>query len=88
MSLSLLIQAIKKITQKQMGKSIVRTQRDGRKAAKAKNRKEGRELNELFETDFPKDRKSLHEGKKSAAECFRKPFRENGEKSRRSKRSK
>jgi hypothetical protein len=77
MGLSLLIQAIKKLTQKQMGKAIVRNERDGKKISKVKNRKEGREFNKKLKDEFPSDRKSLHIGKKEAAESFRKTFKEN-----------
>lgn len=87
-ALTLLIKEIKRLAQKQMAKSIVRTERDGKKLSKAKNRKEGKELNKKFKEEFPSDRKSIHQGKKSAADSFRKTFAENREKMRQSRRSK
>jgi len=74
MSIVALIATIKKLIQRQMGKSIVRTERDGLKLSKAKNRKEAKELEEKLSK---MDSSAVHEGKKQAAESFRKTFREN-----------
>jgi len=74
MSIAALIATIKKLIQRQMGKSIVRTERDGLKLSKAKNRKEAKELEEKLSK---MDSSAVHEGKKQAAESFRKTFREN-----------
>ena len=69
-----LIAKVKKLIQRQMGKSIVRTERNGLALSKAKNRKEAKEL----ERELSKmDRSVVHEGKKQSAESFRKTFREN-----------
>ena len=69
-----LIAKIKKLIQRQMGKSIARTERDGLALSKAKNRKEAKELEEKLSK---MDRSAVHEGKKQSAESFRKTFREN-----------
>ena len=69
-----LIAKVKKLIQRQMGKSIARTERDGLALSKAKNRKEAKDLEkELSEMD----RSAVHEGKKQSAESFRKTFLEN-----------
>jgi len=72
MSIVALIATIKKLIQRQMGKSIVRTERDGLKLSKAKNRKEAKELEEKLSK---MDSSAVHEGKKQAAESFRKTLR-------------
>ena len=69
-----LIAQVKKLIQRQMGKSIVRTERDGLKLSKAKNRKEAKELEEKLSK---MDSSAVHEGKKQSAESFRKTFLEN-----------
>ena len=69
-----LIAQVKKLIQRQMGKSIVRTERDGLALSKAKNRKEAKELEEKLSK---MDRSAVHEGKKQSAESFRKTFKEN-----------
>ena len=69
-----LIAQVKKLIQRQMGKSIVRTERNGLALSKAKNRKEAKELKEKLSK---MDSSAVHEGKKQAAESFRKTFREN-----------
>ena len=69
-----LIAQVKKLIQRQMGKSIVRTERDGLKLSKAKNRREAKALEKELST---MSRPEVHEGKKQAAESFRKTFREN-----------
>ena len=69
-----LIAKVKKLIQRQMGKSIVRTERNGLALSKAKNRKEAKELEKELST---MSRPEVHEGKKQAAESFRKTFREN-----------
>ena len=74
MSIAALIATIKKLIQRQMGKSIVRTERDGLKLSKAKNRKEAKELEEKLSK---MDSSAVHEGKKQSAESFRKTFLEN-----------
>ena len=74
MSIAALIATIKKLIQRQMGKSIARTERDGLALSKAKNRREAKELEEKLSK---MDRSAVHEGKKQAAESFRKTFREN-----------
>ena len=73
-AIEILIAQVKKLIQRQMGKSIVRTERDGLALSKAKNRKEAKDLEkELSEMDSS----AVHEGKKQAGESFRKTFREN-----------
>ena len=74
MSIAALIATIKKLIQRQMGKSIVRTERNGLALSKAKNRKEAKELEEKLSK---MDSSAVHEGKKQSAESFRKTFREN-----------
>jgi hypothetical protein len=69
-----LIAKVKKLIQRQMGKSIVRTERNGLALSKAKNRKEAKELEKELSA---MSRPEVHEGKKQAAESFRKTFREN-----------
>ena len=69
-----LIAQVKKLIQRQMGKSIVRTERDGLALSKAKNRREAKELEEKLSK---MDSSAVHEGKKQSAESFRKTFREN-----------
>ena len=73
-AIEILIAQVKKLIQRQMGKSIVRTERDGLALSKAKNRKEAKELEEKLSK---MDRSAVHEGKKQAGESFRKTFREN-----------
>lgn len=66
---------IKRLAAKHMGKSIARKKRDGGAGSKAKNRREGKELNEDLTRKYTI--KNVHEGKKQAAESFRKTAREN-----------
>jgi len=73
-AIEILIAQVKKLIQRQMGKSIVRTERDGLALSKAKNRREAKELEEKLSK---MDRSAVHEGKKQAGESFRKTFREN-----------
>ena len=73
-AIEILIAQVKKLIQRQMGKSIARTERDGLALSKAKNRKEGKELEEKLSE---MDRSAVHEGKKQAGESFRKTFKEN-----------
>ena len=73
-AIEILIAKVKKLIQSQMGKSIVRTERDGLALSKAKNRKEAKELEEKLSK---MDSSAVHEGKKQAGESFRKTFREN-----------
>ena len=73
-AIEILIAQVKKLIQRQMGKSIVRTERDGLALSKAKNRREAKELEEKLSK---MDRSAVHEGKKQSAESFRKTFREN-----------
>jgi|TARA_R110000765_G_scaffold158661_1_gene262248 hypothetical protein len=68
---------IKRLAAKHMGKSIARKKRDGGGGSKAKNRKEGKELNEDLISKYGKGVRSVHQGKKQAAESFRKTAREN-----------
>ena len=68
---------IKRLAAKHMGKSIARKKRDGRAGSKAKNRREGKELNEDLINKYGKGVRSVHQGKKEAAESFRKTAREN-----------
>jgi len=74
LAINALIDRIKKLIQRQMGKSIARTERDGLKSSKAKNRKEAKELEEKLSK---MDSSAVHEGKKQAGESFRKTFTEN-----------
>ena len=74
LAINALIEKVKKLIQRQMGKSIVRTERDGLALSKAKNRKEAKELEKELSA---MSRPEVHEGKKQAAESFRKTFREN-----------
>jgi len=68
---------IKRLAAKHMGKSIARKKRDGAGGSKAKNRREGKELNEDLINKYGKGVRSVHQGKKEAAESFRKTAREN-----------
>jgi len=74
LAINALIEKVKKLIQRQMGKSIVRTERDGLALSKAKNRREAKELEEKLSK---MDRSAVHEGKKQSAESFRKTFLEN-----------
>ena len=73
-AMEILIAQVKKLIQRQMGKSIARTERDGLALSKAKNRKEAKDLEKKLSE---MDRSAVHEGKKHSAESFRKTFLEN-----------
>ena len=68
---------IKRLAARHMGKSIARKKRDGVGGSKVKNRKEGKELQRDLVEKYKKGDRTIHEGKKQAAESFRKTAREN-----------
>jgi len=72
-----IMELIKRLSARHMGKSIARKKRDGGGGSKAKNRREGKELNEDLIDKYGKGVRSVHQGKKQAAESFRKTAREN-----------